>query len=34
VLGIVGKLLGMEKPLLVGGEDKVLPADNALQDPI
>ena len=34
VLGIICELLGMEKSLLVGGEDEVLPADDALQDPI
>jgi len=34
VLGVVGELLDLEKSLFVGGEDKVLPAHNTLQDPI
>jgi hypothetical protein len=34
VLGVVCELLGMEKQLFIGGEDKVLPAHDTLQDPI
>ena len=34
VLGVIDKLFGVEEPLFVGGEDEVLPADDALQDPI
>jgi hypothetical protein len=34
VLGVVGELLGVEEPLLVGSKDEVLPANDALQYPI
>jgi len=34
VLGVVGELLGMEKPLLICGEDEVLTAYDAFQYPI
>jgi hypothetical protein len=34
VLGIVDEVFGVEKSLFVGGENKFLPADETLQDPI
>jgi len=34
VLGVIDKLFGVEKPLLVGGKDELFSANNTLQDPI
>jgi hypothetical protein len=34
VLGIIDEVFGVEKSLLVGGENELLPADDTLQDPI